>query len=77
MIKQFQSWWYWNVSSKFDCVDLFATFWFPFMCVVCIWGIWDSAKEQDRFALQCRAKDGIVLQGQNGYVCVDKKFIIK
>ena len=77
MIKDFQSWWYWNVRSKCDWVDIFASVWFPIMIVVCIWGIWDSTNEAEKFASQCEQKNGITLQGQNGYVCVDKKSIVK
>ena len=75
MCKTFKSWWYWNVRSKLDTVDIIAVFWLPVMTVICIWAIWSGADKADKFAEQCQEKNGVVLQGQNGYVCLDKNLI--
>ena len=73
--QRIQSWWYWNVSSHTSWVDIFAMVWFPFMAVVCIWAIWDCSNEAEKFSILCHSKNGVVLEGLNGYVCIDKSAV--
>jgi len=74
-MRNIKSWWYWNVSSKFDTADLIALIWFPFMCIVCIWGIVDSYNETEKFSIQCEQKSGIVMKGLDQLICVDKSLV--
>jgi len=48
MWKTFKSWWYWNISSKYDGIDIFMFIGFPLMIVLFIFiaiGLHNEKKE--------------------------------
>ncbi len=70
-----KSWWYWKVSSKFDIVDIVFALWIPVFCGSILWGIISENNRAESFNQQCSIKNGVMVQGYNEYLCVDKQAI--
>ena len=48
--QRIQSWWYWNVSTKYDAVDLFVFTYFPFLVIMSICGMIQSYNDKQKLA---------------------------
>lgn len=71
------SWWYWNVSSKYDVLDLFIYTFYPLLIAAILWIALDEHKQRTTYSAVCEAKGGVVLKSDKKYICVDLKDILK
>lgn len=69
-----KSWWYWNVSTKWDSLDLFVFVFYPCLLALLIFVMFEEHQEKMAFATECSAKGGVVVKG-NGLLCIDKSAI--
>lgn len=71
-----KSWWYWNVSTKYDSLDLFVFVFFPAMIVLMLWmGFTDKIDKQHKTA-DCEAKGGVLISTKKVDYCIAKEALI-
>ena len=70
-----KSWWYWNVSSKYDAMDLFVFTYFPALVILIICMAISEGRERKEFTAQCSVKDGVVIKDNRKLYCIDAKVI--
>lgn len=75
MWSSFKSWWYWNVSSKYDSIDLFVYIFYPALVVALIIVMIGENKERKEFTVACEAKGGVAVKADRKFVCIDKEVI--
>jgi len=71
-----KSWWYWNVSSKYDATDAFVYIGFPLMIVGMIYVAYLVHQNNQELVAACEAKGGALISTQTRRFCVDKEALI-
>lgn len=72
-MSKFKSWWYWNVSSKYDSLDLFVYTGFPLLIAAVVFLAAIDADKRSYFKQQCESKGGVLISTQRGHHCIDKQ----
>jgi hypothetical protein len=77
MWKTFKSWWYWNISSKYDGIDIFMFTGFPLMIVLFIFIVIGLHNEKKELSAECEKNGGVLVSTHKQYYCIDKKVLLK
>lgn len=77
MIDSIKSWWYWNITSKYDGLDIFMFTFFPLLIVAMIVVGVMVHEEKKQNASICESKGGVLMSTHRSYYCIDVKAIIK
>ena len=77
MWKTFKSWWYWNISSKYDGIDIFMFTGFPLMIVLFIFIAIGLHNEKKELSAECEKNGGVLVSTHKQYYCIDKKVMLK
>lgn len=76
MWSRFKSWWYWNISTKYDALDLFVYTYFPFVVFLMVLAMYNSYEHRKEFLAYCESKNGVVVKGvDKQYHCMSKEAV--
>lgn len=70
-----KSWWYWNISSKYDSLDVFVFVFFPLMVVGMIVLGYCGIVEKRELSAQCEVKGGVLVSTHKKYYCLNKEVV--